>query len=60
MNGTPPELKIVAENVLAWVANERKAPLGVSDDDIRRIELCAKAVMEYCMLLELNGLTGEH
>jgi hypothetical protein len=52
--GTPRELKPIAEQVLAWVAKQKELPkLFPSADELRRIELCAKAVLEMAMLHEL-------
>jgi len=51
-DGTPRALQPLADEVLAWVAAQRKsAPYQteydnpVPPDDIRRIELCAQAVI---------------
>jgi hypothetical protein len=52
-NGTPAALKLIAEEVLVWV--KEAAPYW-SDDELRRIELCALAVIEWSMFLELYGL----
>ncbi len=68
MNGTPRELLPIADQVLAWVARERAkndAPLPgdpfhtsvyVSDNELRRIELCALATREAAMFFDLYGI----
>lgn len=58
--GTPRELRPIAEQVLAWVAGERKQ-LGqmVSgtphEQMLRKIELCALATIEAAMFHDLYG-----
>ncbi len=53
--GTPHELRPIADKVLLFVAEMRE--LGTNDpvwiDDLRRIELCALAVREWTMVLEM-------
>ncbi len=65
--GTPAALMPIAEQVLAWVAGERaknNTPLPddpfhtsvyVSDNELRRIELCALATREASMFFALYG-----
>jgi len=59
MNGTPRELRPIADQVLAWVAthrnNEWPGRDAPSDDDLRRIELCALATREAAMFFDLYG-----
>lgn len=56
-NGTPRELKPIAEQVLVWVAGERKQWEGLLppsyEATLRRIELCAQAVLQMSMLSDL-------
>ena len=47
----------IAQKVLAWVAYEKTNQPGIDPDDLRRVELCAQAVMEQSMLVRL--LEGE-
>jgi len=60
--GTPRNLVPIAEQVLAWVANERAPrndpsfPGYVSNDDLRRIELCALATREAAMFHDYLGV----
>ena len=64
-DGTPRELLPIAEEVLAWVARERRHVSSMFDGDdigyraqmdhIRRIELCALATREAAMLFDLYG-----
>jgi len=61
--GTPRAVGPIADQVLAWVADQRKlAPYQteydgpVDPDDIRRIELCALAAREAAMFHELYGM----
>lgn len=63
--GTARELRPVAEEVLAWVSRERNwksewEVLPPSDDDIRRIELCALATREAAMFFDLYGVNPSH
>jgi len=58
--GTPRAIGPIAEQVLAWVANERAER---NDPDypfdhpaLRRIELCALAAREAAMFFELYGI----
>lgn len=61
-DGTPRALAPLAEEVLAWVANERLKresrgfkPTVLADDDLRRIELCALSVISYDRLITSLG-----
>jgi hypothetical protein len=59
--GTPAELKPLAEQVLGWVQRQREHSeyLAFPDpDDLRRIELMALAVREWSMFLQLYSLRG--
>jgi hypothetical protein len=60
--GTPRELKPIADLTLAFVANakNRRARglcVHATDDEIRRIELCALATREAAMFFDLYGGT---
>ncbi len=67
MNGTPRAIGPLADEVLAWVADQR-APRNDPDfpydhDSLRRIELLALAAREASMFLSLYDIkvpTGHH
>jgi len=52
-SGTPAALRPIAEQVLLWV---KEAEPYWDAEELRRIELCALAVREWSMFLELYGL----
>jgi hypothetical protein len=57
-DGTPQALRPIAEQVLTWVASERQVDDGwsvIPADDLRRIELCALAVIEWSMFHDWLG-----
>jgi hypothetical protein len=61
-DGTPRALAPLAQEVLAWVAHERKKrsehgfkPTVLADEDLRRIELCAQSVISYDRLITSMG-----
>ena len=65
-DGTPRALQPLAHEVLAWVARERKHPTETGDfgdpavdpDDLRRIELCAQAVINLDRLVSSFTVEG--
>jgi len=63
--GTPRAIGPIADQVLAWVASIRREPIvtmidsGASyptEDELRRIELCALAAREAAMFHDLYGM----
>jgi hypothetical protein len=53
---TPAELRVIADRVLLWVNRMRLDTAdNVSDDDLRRIELCAMTTREVSMFHDLYG-----
>lgn len=64
MNGTPSELKAIANHTLRWIAKARTegSIVGayVSPTDLRKIELCALATLNMAMLHEVYGQNPEY
>jgi hypothetical protein len=66
LDGTPRALKPVAEATLAWVAQQREnrtirkyTPSVPTDDELRRIELCALAALDVAAFEILYTPTQE-
>lgn len=60
VNGTPRALAPIARGVLAWVADMRTKqqirghhPSIITDDTLRRIELCALCTLDVGMMQDL-------
>ena len=58
-DGTPRAIGPIADQVLAWVALQRRFPVlelrRITPDELRRIELCAQAAREAAMFHDLYG-----
>ena len=62
-DGTARAIGPIADQVLAWVRDQRVkrgipgyVPSVTTDDEIRRIELCATAAREAAMFHDLYGM----
>jgi len=62
-DGTPRAIGPIADQVLAWVALQRRFPVlelrRITPDELRRIELCAQAAREAAMFHDLYGLESD-